>query len=119
MERLHREFPARLPASSRMLEQVHGNGGGSARFTARAPHPAADPGVHVLHASHRDTERLPLSAWLERCATLLAAGGGLVGQPYLRPSPEGMVRGYLAGHRVAGFGHQQVGPSPAGRAKCR
>ncbi len=57
---------------------------------------------------------MPWAAFQATMDQYWAAGGTPVDQPYRRPSPEGMVRCYLAGPTVAGFGHQLVGVLSAG-----
>src|SRR5204862_7402064 len=53
-------------------------------------------------------ERMSLAAFLSRCEPYFAGAGGMVDQAYQSRLPEGMVRCYLVGDRVAGFGEQLV-----------
>jgi hypothetical protein len=99
------EFPARLAGSGpRVLKQDRGNGGigvwkverlgaGAARVTeARS---GAEPRV------------LPLKDFLvERRADFQT--GPLIDQAYQSRLPEGMIRCYMSGARVAGFGRQII-----------
>ena len=51
---------------------------------------------------------MSLAAFLSRCEPYFAGAGGMVDQAYQSRLPEGMVRCYLVGDRVAGFGEQLV-----------
>ena len=64
---------------------------------------------HALRGSR--VERLTLGEFVARCDGYFAAFGGagpLIDQPYQDRIGEGMTRAYMAGNRVAGFGHQLV-----------
>ncbi len=105
----------RLRAGPRVLKQVRGNGGrGVWRLTWMSAH-AGTPSVHVLKATSREGGTImPWAAFQATLEQYWAAGGTWVDQPYRRPSPDGMVRCYLAGPTVVGFGHQLVGALTAG-----
>lgn len=76
--------------------------------------------VHVLKATDREGGAImPWAAFQATMEQYWAAGGTWVDQPYRRPSPDGMVRCYLAGPTVAGFGHQLVGALTAGPGEQR
>ncbi len=103
----------RLQAGPRVLKQVRGNGGGGVwRLTWVG---GAEPSVHVLKATDREGGAImPWGAFWATMEQYWAAGGTWVDQPYRRPSPDGMVRCYLSGATVAGFGHQLVGALTSG-----
>jgi len=76
---------------------------------------APDPGAMLVEVRHAvrgsRAERVTLGSFIERCAPYFAAFGGvgcLIDQPYQERAGEGMVRAYLSGDRVVGFGHQFV-----------
>jgi glutathione synthase/RimK-type ligase-like ATP-grasp enzyme len=99
-------FADRLAAGPRVLKQNRGNGGIGVWKVERA---GAGDGVVVLEAGAEGARRaLPLPAFVEERAVDFEAGGGLVEQPFLPRHLDGMVRCYMSGDRVVGFGHQLV-----------
>ncbi len=74
----------------------------------------------MQEARDRSLRTVPLRAFLAERAADFAAGGTLVDQPFQARHLDGMVRCYVSGDRVAGFGHQLVralappedGPAP-------
>src|SRR3546814_17249382 len=55
-----------------------------------------------------ESERISLAECLERWVPFLNDGGVLIDQAYQPQSSEGMVRCYVCGHRVVGFGHNLI-----------
>ena len=113
-------FWGRLAAGPRVIKQNRGNGGqGVWKVTA-----LTTGWVEVLPA-RTDLEAprvVGLDAFFAERAADFAAADGLVDQPFQPRLLEGMVRCYLSGDRVAGFGHQMVtalGPPGAGPAPPR
>ena len=107
------EFPASLAeAGPRVVKQDRGNDGRGVWKVERVGD------LVEVREAHADgaPRRLPLSEFLaERMPDL--ATGPLVDQAYQPRLPEGMIRAYMAGDRVAGFGHHLVralAPSDAG-----
>lgn len=98
------EFPARLAeAGPRVLKQDRGNDGQGVWKVERVGD------LVEVREAHADgaPRRLPLADFLaERMPDL--ATGPLVDQAYQPRLPEGMIRAYMAGDRVAGFGHHLV-----------
>lgn len=101
----------------RVLKQVRGNGGdGVWKVEAASPAaspaaPGAAPGarLRVRHARRGSVENeMPLDAFLRQCAPYFAGGGRMIDQAYQPRLTDGMVRCYLVGDRVAGFGEQKV-----------
>jgi hypothetical protein len=97
-----------------VLKQHRGSGGNGV-WKVELERDAAEPAdmaLAVRHAARGSTvERISLGAFVARCAEYFDAFGGaglLVDQPYMERVGEGMIRAYLAGDRVAGFGHQFV-----------
>ncbi len=119
-----RAFPARLAGGARVLKQNRGNGG----IGVWKVEGAGGADVAVREAKGGSAPRtLALADFMtERAADFEAAnpggGGGLVDQPFQPRHLEGMVRCYMAGDRVVGFGHQLVralAPPEAGPAGPR
>ena len=117
--RLHRttgELRERLRAldTAIVLKQRRGMGGHGVW--------KAEPDGDRLRVQHamRDSkaERLPIDAFVARCATYFADGGFVVEQPFQSRLAEGMVRVYMTHDRVVGFAHQYPrGLLPASEAQ--
>jgi hypothetical protein len=102
------KFPQRLRADGpRVLKQNRGNGGqGVWRVEVL---PGAMPTVRVLHAQRGSLpEDMPLDAFIARCEPYFGWGGCIIDQPFQPRLPDGMIRCYMSGARVAGFGHQLI-----------
>ena len=100
------ELPRRLAQHGpRVLKQNRGNGGfGVWKVTAQA-----DGTVDVLSARGEEPPRkLLLADFIRERHEDFGMGGGLVDQPFQARHMDGMVRCYMSGERVAGFGHQLV-----------
>jgi hypothetical protein len=108
-EALRAELPRSLAAGGpRVLKQIRGNGGDGVWKVERAA-PAPDAPLRVRHAKRGSVEEtMPLAALLQRFAPYFAGGGQLIDQPYQPRLTDGMIRCYLVGGRVAGFGEQLV-----------
>jgi hypothetical protein len=112
------EFPSRLRAGGpRVLKQNRGNAGqGVWKVEALSN---ADTMVRVLHAQRGSRiEELPLDMFMARCEPYFGWGGCIIDQAFQPRLPEGMIRCYMSGSKVAGFGHQLIKalipPPPAG-----
>lgn len=108
----------------RVLKQMRGQSGEGVWKVQVADASHAAPGspsmstpVLVRHARRGSVETaMPLQAFLEICRPYFEAGG-MIDQAYQDRLPEGMIRCYLVGDRVAGFGEQLVNalyPAPSG-----
>ncbi len=106
-EAMRAELPARLAAGPRVIKRNRGNGGQGVWKVETLASFGNRPMVHVLDATKDASEKLPLDAFLERCAEYFA-DGGVIDQPFQARLSEGVVRCYMAGNRCAGFGHQKV-----------
>ena len=105
---LRTQFPARLRAGGpRVLKQNRGNGGqGVWKVEAVAN---AHTTVRVLHAQRGSrTEEMPLDAFIARCEPYFGWGGCIIDQAFQPRLPEGMIRCYMSGSKVAGIGHQLI-----------
>ncbi|MBR1177613.1 Cj0069 family protein [Bradyrhizobium sp. KB893862 SZCCT0404] len=102
------EFPSRLRADGpRVLKQNRGNGGQGVWKVEALPN--ADGMVRVLHAQRGSTpEDMPFDALLARCEPYFGWGGCIIDQAFQPRLPDGMIRCYMSGAKVAGFGHQKI-----------
>jgi hypothetical protein len=112
------EFPLRLRmAGPRVLKQNRGNGGQGVWKVESLPNTEAT--VTVLHAQRGSRpEEMPLDDFIGRCEPYFGWGGCIIDQAFQPRLPEGMIRCYMSGPKVAGFGHQLIKalipPPPAG-----
>jgi hypothetical protein len=99
------ELPKLLARGARVLKQNRGNGGlGVWKIES-----CGEGRVRVQEAQGESVVRiLPLDTFMEQRRDVFSAGGGLIDQPYQPRLIEGMVRCYVSGQRVVGFGHQLV-----------
>jgi hypothetical protein len=102
------EFPLRVRTEGpRVLKQNRGNGGQGVWKVETLPN--AEAMVRVLHAQRGSLpEEMPLKAFLARCEEYFAWGGCIIDQAFQPRLPEGMIRCYMSGSKVAGFGHQLI-----------
>ncbi|WP_130576922.1 Cj0069 family protein [Bradyrhizobium sp. Leo170] len=102
------EFPLRLRANGpRVLKQNRGNAGQGVWKVESLPD--TDAAVRVLHAQRGSLlEDIPLEAFIVRCEPYFGWGGCIIDQPFQPRLPEGMIRCYMSGSKVAGFGHQLI-----------
>jgi hypothetical protein len=102
------EFASRLRTNGpRVLKQNRGNGGQGVWKVEALPN--ADSMVRVLHAQRGSLpEDMPLDALLARCEPYFGWGGCIIDQAFQPRLPDGMIRCYMSGSRVAGFGHQRI-----------
>jgi hypothetical protein len=98
-------FPARLATGPRVLKQNRGNGGIGVWKVEDA-----DGGAVAVQEARGGSEprAMPLADFMAERAADFGEAGGLVDQPFQPRHLEGMVRCYMSGDRVAGFGHQMV-----------
>jgi hypothetical protein len=107
-EKFGAEFPQRLRTSGpRVLKRNRGNAGqGIWKVEAL---PGGDAIVRVLQAQRGSMpEEMPLAEYMERCEPYFGWGGCIIDQAFQPRLPEGMIRCYMSGTRVAGFGHQLI-----------
>src|SRR5579872_6896470 len=119
MQEFREQLPLRLvERKPRVLKQYRGNGGNGVWKVEKHP---SDPAlVRVRHALRGSVEEdVALDAFLTQCEAYFVGSGRLIDQAYQERLPDGMVRCYLVGSEVAGFGHQQINalvPAPSGGA---
>jgi hypothetical protein len=109
VEDFRSRFPARLAsAGPRVLKQYRGNGGQGVwkveLVTGQQP-----AQVRVLHALRGSTpQELALADFMQQCEVYFAGEGRIVDQAFQPRLPEGMIRCYLSGGQVVGYGHQLI-----------
>jgi len=100
-----RDFPKRLDASGvRVLKRYRGNGGqGVWKVTG-----LGGSRVRLQEATDRDgrSSESTLDAFLDHCETYFEGEGRLIDQAFQSRIVEGMVRCYMCGGTLAGFGRQ-------------
>jgi hypothetical protein len=103
-------FPVTLAAGGpRVLKQYRGNGGQGVWKVSLQHAPGEAAQVEVLHAQWGSVpERLTLHAFIDRCTAYFAGDGRIIDQAFQPRLPDGMIRCYMAGGRVAGWGHQLI-----------
>jgi hypothetical protein len=116
MECLKAELPTRLALGEmRVLKQLRGQSGeGIWQIQSIAPlrGESTQPLLRARHAKAGSADEvMPLESFFNRCEGYYAAlegKGGMVDQIYQPRIREGMVRCYLVGGKVEGFGRQEV-----------
>ena len=107
LAQLERELPQRLEHGARVLKQHRGHSGIGVWRVERA-----DDGMLRVRHAQRDSveERIDFAGLRERLSSYFEpkAGGHMIDQPWQPRIADGMVRAYLVGDRVAGFGHQAI-----------
>jgi hypothetical protein len=104
-------FQSRLQsAGPRVLKQNRGNGGQGVWKIELVSEPAGeDSVVRVLHALRGSVvEEMSLGEFMTRCEPYLSSDGCIVDQPFQPRLPDGMIRCYMGGDKVVGFGHQLI-----------
>lgn len=114
-QELRARFPTRLRTGPRVLKQNRGNDGQGVWKVEALPNGQ----VRVLHALRgSQPEELALESFLARCDDYFGWGGCVIDQAFQPRLPEGMIRCYMSGSKVCGFGHQLikalVPPPPSG-----
>lgn len=108
LARLADELPDRLRRGARVLKQYRGHSGNG---VWRVESVASSPLMKVRHAVRGSEEEvLDMPALQQRLAPYFEpeAGGHMVDQAWQPRLVDGIVRAYLVGGRVGGFGHQAV-----------
>jgi hypothetical protein len=107
---LRDELPTRLALGPRVLKQYRGSSGNGVWKVERVGDASGvDAPVRVQHAARgTPAEEMPLTTFVDRCAVYFKGGACMIEQPYQERLADGMIRCYLVGDRVAGFGHQYV-----------
>jgi hypothetical protein len=113
------EFVKTLAEGPRVLKLNRGNGG----IGVWKVESAGEGMVRVQEAGgEAETRVLSLNEFVAQQRGAFSTEDGLIDQPYQARLTDGMIRCYVSGQRVAGFGHQMVralAPPEAGRAGRR
>ncbi len=111
---LERDLPGRLRDGARVLKQHRGSSGKGIWSVAMVQDgaTATDMVVEVRHALRGSrAERTTLGEFVSRCTGYFEAffgAGCIIDQPFQARVGDGMIRAYLSGEQVVGFGHQMV-----------
>jgi hypothetical protein len=102
-------FPVRLRhEGTRVTKQNRGNGGQGV-FKVELVSGTAPERVRVLEGARGSMpEEIALETFLTRCEAYFDNGGMIVDQPFQLRLPEGMIRCYMGGDKVVGYGHQLI-----------
>lgn len=107
----YEDFSERFRASlqntgSKVLKQYRGNGGNG---VFKIVNSNTGKGVTITHAKNPpDTKEYSWNDFLETFRPYFKNGGLLVEQDWNQNHQNGMVRCYLCGNKVAGFGYQEI-----------
>ena len=126
LDAMQADLPASLRLGPRVLKQMRGQSGDGVWKVALADQvppssstPSPDTALRVRHAKRSSVEeRMSIGDFMAQCRPYFAHAGAMIDQPYQPRLHEGMIRCYVVGDRVAGFGEQRVNalyPAPAGR----
>jgi hypothetical protein len=112
------ELPKLLIHGPRVLKQLRGQSGDGV-WRVSLKDPAQPQLLAVRHAKRGCSEELMgFNDFLSVCSPYFANGGAMIDQPFQSRLQEGMIRCYVVGAQVAGFGEQLVNalyPAPAGQ----
>ena len=107
-----REFPQRLAsAGPRVIKQNRGNGGqGVWKIELLDAEAHLGSRVRILHAQRGSVEQeTSLDALMRQSGMFFdMPQGAIIDQPFQARLPEGMIRCYSSGDKVAGFGQQLI-----------
>jgi hypothetical protein len=94
----------------RVIKQNRGNAGQGVWKFEWLDQPAnAGPIVRVLEARRGSTqETLWLEDFISRCESYFGWGGCIIDQPFQSRLSDGMIRCYMGGDKVVGFGQQKI-----------
>ncbi len=111
------ELPEWLQQGPRVLKQMRGQSGDGVWKVSLKD--ASERLLAVRHAKRGSSEQLMhLNDFIALCGRYFAHGGAMIDQPFQSRLQEGMIRCYVVGTQVAGFGEQLINafyPAPAGR----
>ena len=107
---LLKEFLPRLrKVGPRVLKRNRGNGGQGVWKVELLSEATAGARLCVLEARRGSTsEDIALDAFMARCDEYFRNDGCVIDQPFQPRIPEGMIRCYMSGDKVVGFGHQLI-----------
>lgn len=114
-----------VAGAPRVLKQIRGQSGDGVwkveladAENAQLTKPRAEMKLRVRHAKRgAPEETMTLDAFLDVCRLYFTASGAMIDQPFQARLSEGMIRCYVIGDRVEGFGEQLINmlyPAPPG-----
>ena len=108
LAQLEAELPLRLQRGARVLKQHRGHSGSGVWRIETLPGSSLMQARHAQRGSEQ--ELLDMAGLQQRLAPYFEpeAGGHMIDQAWQPRLVDGMVRAYLVGDRVAGFGHQAI-----------
>jgi hypothetical protein len=118
LDAMRAQLPVALRAGPRVLKQMRGQSGdGVWKVSVTNASPSLQ--VAVRHATRDSVEEIMLlDDFLRSCRPYFEQFGAMIDQPFQPRIHEGMIRCYVVGDRVAGFGEQLINalyPAPEGR----
>ncbi len=106
-----------LERGPRVIKQLRGQSGSGIWKVSR--HEKQAPLLKVRHAKRDSVEKhMPMDEFLALCKPYFAHSGAMIDQAFQPRLHEGMVRCYMVGNHVVGFGEQLINalyPAPKGR----
>lgn len=112
IEELRNGLPHKLlKGEVRVLKQYRGNGGdGVWKVSRSGPGPIDESSpLTVRHAKRGSIEtEMSFGQFLALCQMYFSGAGRMIDQAYQERLPDGMIRCYFVGDKVAGFGHQRI-----------
>jgi hypothetical protein len=120
VDSMRNELPENLKSGPRVLKQLRGQSGDGV-WKVSLKESAQGPRLAVRHAKRNSLEQIfVLDDFLALCRPYFAQAGAMIDQAYQARLHEGMIRCYLVGNKVAGFGEQLINalyPAPSGRSE--
>jgi hypothetical protein len=110
VESFREGFPRSLQSHGpRVLKRNRGNGGQGVWKVELLSAAASGATVRVLEARRGSVPvDIPLADFLTRCEDYIRDDGCVIDQPFQARLADGMIRCYMSGDRVVGFGHQLI-----------
>lgn len=106
-EEFREEFPISLQKNgTRILKLLKGNGGNAIYKVSSIPGDTSI--VSVINAKTPAERRVPLARFIDEWRSYFDGGKVLIDQEWIPQLVNGMVRCYVSGSRVCGFGYQEI-----------
>jgi hypothetical protein len=121
-EAMRAELLESLQRGPRVLKQMRGQSGDGI-WKVSLKDSSQPPRLAVRHAKRDSTEQvMSLDELLTLCAPYFDHAGAMIDQAYQPRLAEGMIRCYIVGIKVAGFGEQRINalyPAPSGQPESQ